>query len=184
MYSRITIKWRNYTKNSIFESDKYKYIRRMPTVRVSGQLTINCIRRSILSHAETKKCTQNQPNKGTQGYNHRGQQHKRHNTKCAKFLWGHDPTKLNNQKITLFSAVVQGSQCSAKESRANTSSRHGLSVEQGRLFRKDVTNFPFTRTLEGSVSRKGVSHQRKFITPDDVPATSHHLSSKIRYSKV
>lgn len=58
----------------------------MPTERVSGQLTVNRIRGGILSHAETVKHTQNQPNKGTQRYNHQRQQHKHHNTRCAKFL--------------------------------------------------------------------------------------------------
>jgi len=44
----------------------------MPNKTVSDLITVNRTQREILSHAETKKPTQKQPNKGTQGYNHRG----------------------------------------------------------------------------------------------------------------
>jgi len=63
----------------------------MPNKRVGDKKTIN--RTQILSHAETKMRTQNQPNKRTQGHNHRGKQHKCYITRCAKFLLGYDPTK-------------------------------------------------------------------------------------------
>jgi len=60
----------------------------MTTARVSEQITVNFALRGTLSHADTKKLILNQPNKGTQRYNHHGQQHQ-----TCQFLWRHDPTK-------------------------------------------------------------------------------------------
>jgi len=128
----------------------------MPTGKISGQLTVNCTRRGILSHAETKKLTQNQQNKETQGYNYQGQQHKvrlRHNTRRVNFQ-----TWPNEAYIT------QKLRPSGKQSQAVgvgcRSSRGGSFVQQRRVSRlldQVVTSLPSTRALEWSLSRREVS---------------------------
>jgi len=97
--------WINCTERTL-ESNKYEYIRRMLTERVSDQIMVKRALCRILLHADTKKHIQNQPNKGTRGYNHYSQQHKRRNARCVDVYGDMITRSIYNPNITPLAQAV------------------------------------------------------------------------------